>query len=388
MTDDAADGGASVDSWRGDEGRVALTALATVGAVVSVGAAAALPGLRAYAWIGLLVPLLVLAIRTNPVTTGVAGVVVVLLSGVLAAGIPIAVPAIVSTAFTVVAVLIALQRVALDAERTEVLRQRIEIETQRATLLQTVSHEFRTPLTLILGAAELIDAAADGRSIDMRSLSGILNRAAGRLAELVSVVTAAVEASDETVRPDQMVCDVCRVLNEIRVTLPDDRRRRVEVDVGPGAERLVTIPSYVNVMLRSLLDNALKFSPADEPVRVLVERQPGEVVIHVQDRGPGVPAEMADRVFDPLRQVDMTTRREAGGLGMGLFAAQRLAQRLGGTIFLDAPEAGGLDAVVKLPQRREADRGGRARPDPSASGSRTTLPGARPTASTSDVPTA
>jgi signal transduction histidine kinase len=108
-------------------------------------------------------------------------------------------------------------------------------------------------------------------------------------------------------------------------------------------------------ILRNLIDNALKYSPASQRVTVTVGVDVDDVVVRVHDRGPGIAPEQRDRIFDRFYQVDQSDTRRVGGVGMGLYICRRAAERLGARIWLDRSDASGSVFAVRLPT---ADRTG------------------------------
>jgi two-component system, OmpR family, sensor histidine kinase VicK len=102
-------------------------------------------------------------------------------------------------------------------------------------------------------------------------------------------------------------------------------------------------------ILRNLIDNALKYSPENQRVTVIVGVDADGVVVRVRDRGPGIEPDQRDRIFDRFYQVDQSDTRRVGGVGMGLYICRRAAERLGGRIWLDRSDASGSVFAVRLP---------------------------------------
>jgi two-component system sensor histidine kinase KdpD len=100
-------------------------------------------------------------------------------------------------------------------------------------------------------------------------------------------------------------------------------------------------------VLVNLLENARKFSPPGEPVQVTVLRPGARVVIAVEDRGPGVPAEEAARIFEAFYR--SPSRRDAPGSGLGLAIARGLAEANNGTVSVEPREGGGSRFTLDLP---------------------------------------
>jgi K+-sensing histidine kinase KdpD len=240
-------------------------------------------------------------------------------------------------------------KVALAEYAREVVARERDLAVQRAALIQTVSHELRTPLTIIKGSVLTWSRMGDQVSIaDASRLVPPMQRAAERLESLVSTLLAAGDAQrDEELRPvpvrmSQLVHEATR-----RVNRPD-AHSRVEL-VGDGDPDVTTVPEYVVTSLALLLDNALRFSPQDEPVVVVPRLSGSEFEIEVLDRGPGLDPARVEGLFEPFTQGDQSSTRVHEGLGLGLYTARKLVSRLGGDVQLAPAVAGGTSARITLP---------------------------------------
>lgn len=197
-----------------------------------------------------------------------------------------------------------------------------------------VAHEFKSPLTSIRGAAELLsEGAAEDPSARSRFLRNIeldvqrLDRLVSRLLELSRI-----EASQELKRD----VDIVRLAHDVasRASTPE-----VSVRVVSAPPSLVVPAREADVLtaLLNLCDNAVRFSPAGAEVEVHVTTTPSEVRVHVCDRGPGVPEAHRARIFDRF----FTTDAERDGTGLGLAIASAVAVAHGGGLTLtDAPPTG------------------------------------------------
>lgn len=228
------------------------------------------------------------------------------------------------------------------------------LHDQRMALIQTVSHEFRTPLTIIRGVAETVMKHQMSLAEPLRPLSSALYRAERRLSDMVGVVLAAADALGE--RLEQTTIEVEPLVREIAAELGSRAAERVNVRVAPDSNHLSTSRTHARLLLRCLLDNAIRFSGPGDPVDVCVRAVEGGLRITIRDHGVGVDPAFVERAFEPFTQADSSTLRQHGGLGIGLYTARQLARRLGGDVDVRPVEEGGSIAVVELPQRRGLDR--------------------------------
>jgi PAS domain S-box-containing protein len=220
------------------------------------------------------------------------------------------------------------------------------LERLRAEVVAVVSHELRTPLTSVYGSAQTLLAHYD--SLDdatRRQLLEMIVQQADRLAEIVDriLVTNRLDTQEVEVRTEAL--DAAGVIDAVLDALPAAERGRVVVEAPAGA-RARGEAAAVRQILVSLVDNALKYS--DDAVLVRVEQAETTVRFTVVDSGPGVPPPEREKIFDRFYRLDPDQRRGVGGLGLGLYIARQLTERLGGTIEL-LPGGTGTTIVVVLP---------------------------------------
>lgn len=234
----------------------------------------------------------------------------------------------------------------------ELTQRELEFAARKAAVIATVSHEFRTPLTIIDATSKRLAAGSDVEEGKRQMIEG-LQRAASRLDNLVDTVVVTAEGLDGLREPSCLPVDLEETCRAVIGELEDvDAPARVDLRVPRGALGISTDPQILHVILRHVIENALKFSAADDPVVVWTERDEDEVLIVVRDRGPGIPQDFLDRA-GAFVQVDQSTTREHGGLGIGLFAVYTLISRLGGR-FETRPHRGrGTIAILRLPAHAE-----------------------------------
>ncbi|MEX2273952.1 MAG: HAMP domain-containing sensor histidine kinase [Actinomycetota bacterium] len=225
-----------------------------------------------------------------------------------------------------------------------------DLLARKAGVISTVSHEFRTPLTVIRGVTRTLDEGNYVTEQGQALLDG-LRDAEQRLEDLVSAVLAAAEGGDAIDPPDLQPVVVRGVFDACGGQLANLRaQERVVLHTDPSAEVIASDPQILGHLLRLVIDNALRYSDPTSPVQVQVLRAHDRVVIEVQDQGPGFDRDFLSHAFDPFSRRDQTLARQSGGLGMGLLAASRLSQLLGGTISLENGSSRGARVRLSLPQ--------------------------------------
>jgi len=209
-----------------------------------------------------------------------------------------------------------------------------------------VAHEFKSPLTSIRGAAELLaEGAADELDVRQRFLENIALDAA-RLDRLVSrlLELSRIDASEEApvlVDPEALVRRAVE-----RSQGPDGG---IVLEYGSSIPVIYARPADLETALLNLLDNALKFSPPGVPVRVEVNGRAGEgfVEISVEDQGSGIPEPNLGRIFERF----FTTDADRSGTGLGLAIVKSVVEALGGSVRVRSTVGEGTRFTLSLPAR-------------------------------------
>jgi signal transduction histidine kinase len=227
-----------------------------------------------------------------------------------------------------------------------------EVDRLKDEFLAMVSHELRTPVTVILGMAKtLLDRPDLAASADGREILGRVVRQGGRLRDMVEQLlqASALAANRHPVgraEPVAVAQLVGEVVEDWRAAEPD---RRLELRLPDRPREVTGDPEALRIVVANLVDNAGKHAPPGTPVRVTVAQPPGCTRIEVADQGSGVPAGERERIFAPFTQLDASTTRRVGGVGLGLYLVDRLVRGMGGRVRVDDAPGGGARFVVNLP---------------------------------------
>jgi two-component system sensor histidine kinase KdpD len=232
-------------------------------------------------------------------------------------------------------------RLVAAAERAEAERR---LESLRSALLTAVSHDFRTPLTTIKGVAAEIRHGADAER------AAVIEGEADRLNGLVNDLLDLSRIHAGAVRPSLAVNTVDDLLGvSLRAASGVLRGRRVEID-APGDALLAgtfDLTQTLRVVV-NLLDNAAKYSPPDTRIDVRARRHDDRLVIDVMDRGPGVPEDERDKIFEAFYRPPGVPP-DIRGHGLGLSIARGLAEAQGGSVRFGPRAGGGSIFSLELP---------------------------------------
>jgi signal transduction histidine kinase len=223
-----------------------------------------------------------------------------------------------------------------------------DLDHTKTDMIQILSHELMTPITVIQGAAGTISGLGGALSADdATSLADSVSRAAARLRRLVGNLGATARLEREDADLETRPVPVHGLVTRATTSFPD-RTDQLRVENDGGQEVWADL-GLASQALIAVLENALDHSPDDAAVDVSAAASGGEVRIAVADRGPGVPAEMQGRMFAAFTQADASTTRRREGLGIGLYLGGKIMAAHGGRIEYAPREGGGSVFTLVLP---------------------------------------
>jgi two-component system sensor histidine kinase KdpD len=250
-------------------------------------------------------------------------------------------------AFTAQAAL-AIERVQLvkQAEQSQILHAREGLER---ALLNSISHDLRTPLVSIIGALDTlrdnVHTLADGARIELLDTAWEeaerLNRFVGNLLEMTRLEAGAVTPKEEPCDIQDLVGCALGALESrigtrhVEVRLPSDLPP-VRMDMALMTQALV-----------NLLDNALKYSPPESSIEIAAQLFDGKLTIEIADHGPGVAEADVKRIFEKFYRLPVP--EGAGGTGLGLAICKGFVEAHGGEIRAENRNGGGLKVIITLP---------------------------------------
>lgn len=232
-------------------------------------------------------------------------------------------------------------------EQTNRLLQRVSdsIEQERR-FTADAAHEIRTPLAVIRTYAQVAAAAAehDERTRALTSVVQATDRATHLLAQLLTMA----RLDNDTLTRHFVNCDLRKIAVDVIAEItPQALEKKVEVMLDEGQAAWVRgEPALLAVLLRNLIDNAIRYSPAETFVAVTIKLADGEVRLTVSDQGPGIPESERERVLSRFTRLGGS---EASGSGLGLSIALRIAQLHGASLVLqDGPGQYGLSVCASF----------------------------------------
>jgi signal transduction histidine kinase len=232
----------------------------------------------------------------------------------------------------------------LSVQNADLFSRFAELDKFKSDLIAMLAHDFRGPLTNIIGYAELIkEGVVEGEEVG-RSLD-VITTNAWQLSNFASDTLTMSQLERDEIELDIVPNDLVALLTDIAARTKDHR-----VAVRCRSKTL-TIPcdaKRLRQVVENIVGNALKYSH-DKPVEISVDLRATTVAISIADRGIGIPADQIALVFERFARASNARRAGIGGTGFGLYLSRMLVQLHGGTILVNSVEGEGSTFIIELP---------------------------------------
>ncbi len=243
-----------------------------------------------------------------------------------------------------------------NVQLNEINRRLQEIDQIKSNLLSAITHEFRTPLTVMHGWLDLLLGNDFGRLTgrQQESLSAV-RKSAVRLGRLISNLLVFVEDNQRRVARERAPVNLADLLRDVEGELAPDcaeGRVRYQVEIAPGLPMFLADADRLRLAFFNLVENAIKFNEPDGTVLVEARGDQGSLEVTITNSHGEIPAERMPRLLQPFTQGDMSMTRAAGGLGLGLAVARSILDAHGGQLAVEGGQGKGTTVRVHLPLPR------------------------------------
>jgi len=229
----------------------------------------------------------------------------------------------------------------------------------KAEFLAVMSHELRTPLNSIGGYVDLLEMELHGPLTDaQRSDLGRIRRSQEHLLGIITDILNFTRLEATEVQFDIIEVPVRAVISDLDgmfSSLADAKSQLYEFELPEGSLVTRTDPDKLRQIMINLLSNAVKFTPEGGRIRLYSTANEKSVSIHVQDTGPGIPADKRQAVFEPFVQLDQGLTRRTDGTGLGLAISRGLARGMGADVTVKSEVDVGSTFTLTLPLARPHD---------------------------------
>jgi two-component system phosphate regulon sensor histidine kinase PhoR len=219
------------------------------------------------------------------------------------------------------------------------------LEAMRDEFLATAAHELKTPLAVVKAYAQLVERRAPAEAPALAVVERQVDRMTRLVQHLLDASRLRLDPGAGTRVRFELSALVAEVLEEVR---RNSAARELQLR-APAPAVVQGDRERIARVLRSLLDNAVRFSPRGGPVVASVEAEPGAVVVSVADQGLGIPADRQGRIFERYYRAHAGTAEDYGGLGLSLEMARDIVTRHGGRIWFESTPGRGSTFHFSLP---------------------------------------
>jgi signal transduction histidine kinase len=230
----------------------------------------------------------------------------------------------------------------------------------KSNFISNVSHELRTPLTHIRGYLDLMNEGCLGELSSEQTIAlDVMLRSEARLEELIEkMIEFSMEASGQftlLMKP----CDLCEVVGPVMKQEKSKAETRpvilsFEVDDGPCMVRIDR--DKIQWVVMELVNNAIKFTPPNGHVKVGLNRESEFVLFSVEDSGIGIAPERLLEIFEPYHQLDSSSTRHYGGIGLGLALVKKIVEAHGSKVGVTSEVGRGTHIQFQLPILSEIEK--------------------------------
>ena len=230
------------------------------------------------------------------------------------------------------------------------------IEQMKTQFVSMVSHELRTPLTSISGALGLMAGGALGSVPQpMQSMLTIAVENSNKLSQLINDLLDIDKLVAGKMQFDLSLCSMQDLLKQsIEHNQPYANKYQASITLMAELDAAVLLdPMRFHQIMANLLSNAAKFSPLGSNIQVTLSQTDTEILVSVQDQGPGISAEFQQRMFEKFSQADSADARNKDGTGLGLAIVKELTERMNGYITYQTSAVSGTCFHLHFPKQQQ-----------------------------------
>ena len=246
-----------------------------------------------------------------------------------------------------------IRQIASGLEReqlNELARKNLVIEESERlykNLFDSLSHEFKTPISTILGSAEQLREERSTTHNDHQDVAYEIYEAASRLNRLVANLLDMARLESGFLKPKLDWCDISDLLNTTVQKLDDDlKNRKIGIQTGKTLPLVKLDSGLMEQVITNLLYNACVHTPKETAIEIEAHAEGPECVLTISDNGPGVPVDIADKIFQKFFRMP---GNRTGGTGLGLSIVRGFVEAQGGTVSFQNKKEGGASFTIRIP---------------------------------------
>ena len=235
------------------------------------------------------------------------------------------------------------------------LEEAVEVELLKNELFSNISHEFRTPINIILGTVQVINKNIEQNNINLESLNKYTKYIKQNSYRLLRLVNNLIDISKMDTGMYELRCsnqNIINIIEDITLSVADyTKNNKINLVFDTDSEEVITYcdPDKIERIMLNILSNAIKFTPENGFIDVSINSTESEVVVSIKDSGVGIPKDKLDVIFDRFGQVEGSFNRKAEGSGIGLSLVKNLVELHGGNIKVYSKINEGTEFIFTIP---------------------------------------
>ena len=223
-----------------------------------------------------------------------------------------------------------------------------QVDNMRSSFFTNITHEFRTPLTVIIGLGDRI--ASDESIENLKSIGETISRQGRNLLILINQILDVSKLKSNVSRSEYQHGDIIGYIHLIfdgAKVLADRKNIKYQFQAPEKTVEMDFIPDYITKIVGNLISNAIKFTPPYGVVTISTETRNNSFILTVQDNGCGISAQDLPYIFDAFYQCNSSSRTAGSGIGLSL--VKQLVEAMNGTVSVESQENSGTRFAVELP---------------------------------------
>ena len=223
----------------------------------------------------------------------------------------------------------------------------VEAEIIRSEFTSNVSHELKSPLTSIMGFAEMIKSGMVTDEKDIKEFSGMIYKESSRLLQMIEELLSLSKLNEENIVLKENV-NVRKVAEDVADSLSfEAKKKNIDIEIE-GEGEIISANTLIYEMLFNLVSNSIKYSNDDKVVKIKIEDGKDKMLISVEDQGIGIKREEIPRIFERFYTVDKSRSKQNGGTGLGLSIVKHIVNVLKGDIKVESDPGKGTKFKITL----------------------------------------
>lgn len=250
----------------------------------------------------------------------------------------------------------------LEIEKEKnILEEAVKIEIIKNEFFSNISHEFRTPINIILGTMQVINKNIEKSSLNLDSLKKHTHYIRQNSYRLLRLVNNLIDISKMDIGMYELRCsnqNIISIIEDITLSVADyTKNNKISLVFDTDIEEVITYcdPDKIERIMLNILSNAIKYTPEYGFIKVEIKHNKDEILVYIKDSGVGIPKDKLDVIFDRFGQVDGSFNRKCEGSGIGLSLVKNLVEMHGGKISVNSEVDKGSEFIFSIPIELKKD---------------------------------